>query len=304
MCDIWQRDDSQELAVSTLGRQRESLVSLKVRQVVLTGGEPLLHRDLGAILDFFRSLGIHITLLTTGLLLAKRAETLAHSVDEIIVSLDGPAPVHNAIRRVPRAFETMAHGIETVRRINPAMPIAARTTVQKQNHTELRATVDAARALGLDSISFLPADVSSTAFHREEPWEAERQAEVSLQPAELHALIAEIDALLTQNTHEIASGFIRESPEKLRRLAERFRERLENTPPISPKCNAPWVSTVLEVDGTLRPCFFHAPVASTAYTTLAQALNSTRALSFREMLDIPGNPTCQRCVCSLNYIPK
>jgi MoaA/NifB/PqqE/SkfB family radical SAM enzyme len=304
MCDIWQREDAQELSVAMVERQRESLIELKVRQVVLTGGEPLLHRDLAAILDFFRGLNIHITLLTTGLLLAKRAELIAASVDDIIVSLDGPAPVHNAIRRIPRAFETMAQGIEAVRRLNPALPIAARTTVQKQNHTQLRATVDAARALGLESISFLPADVSSLAFHRDQPWDAERQADVALNADEFHALIAEIDALIAQKTHEISTGFIRESLEKLRRLVQRFRERLENTTPKAPKCNAPWVSTVLEVDGTLRPCFFHAPVAHTAHTTLAEALNSPRARAFRETLDIPTNPTCQRCVCSLNYVPQ
>jgi len=304
MCDIWQREDSQELAAAALERHRESLIELKVRQVVLTGGEPLLHRDLAPILDFFRSLGIRITLLTTGLLLAKRAELLAATVDDVIVSLDGPAPVHNAIRRIPRAFETMAQGIEAMRRINPTLRIAGRTTVQKQNHTALRATVEAARALGLDSISFLPADVSSSAFHRDQPWEPERQEEVSLTIEELHALDCEIDVLIAQKTQEIASGFIREGPEKLRRLAERFRERLQNTPPKAPKCNAPWVSTVLEVDGSLRPCFFHSPVASTAHTTLAQALNSARAVAFRETLDIATNPTCQRCVCSLNYVPQ
>ncbi len=304
MCDIWQRGDSQELAVTTLERHRDSLIALRVRQVVLTGGEPLLHRDLAGILDFFRGLGIRITLLTTGLLLAKRAVVLAHSVNDIIVSLDGPAAVHNAIRRIPRAFETMAQGIEAVRRIAPAMPIAARTTVQKQNHTKLRATVDAARGLRLDSISFLPADVSSTAFHRDQPWSGDRQQEVSLGLVELQGLSVEIEALIEQRSHEIACGYIRESPEKLRRLAERFRERIEGTPPESPQCNAPWVSTVLEVDGSLRPCFFHAPVASTAHATLAEVLNSPGALAFRETLDIPTNPTCQQCVCSLNYSPQ
>jgi MoaA/NifB/PqqE/SkfB family radical SAM enzyme len=301
MCDIWQRDDARELAIASLERLRESLITLKVQQVVLTGGEPLLHRNLGAILDFFRSLAIRITLLTTGLLLAKRAALLATSVDDIIVSLDGPASVHNAIRRIPRAFETMAQGIEAVRRIDPAMPIAARTTVQKQNHTKLRATVDAARGLGVDSISFLPADVSSAAFHRDRPWSSGRQQEVTLDGAELQELSVEIEALIDQKSEDIASGFIRESPEKLRRLAERFRERIEGTPPKAPQCNAPWVSTVLEVDGSLRPCFFHAPIASTAYANLSDALNSPRAIEFRATLDVPGNPTCQRCVCSLTY---
>jgi len=88
---------------------------------------------------------------------------------------------------------------------------------------------------------------------------------------------------------------------KLRHLATRFREHLTGSPPRSPKCNAPWVSTVMDVDGTLRPCFFHPPVALTTELTLEQALNSPTARAFRSNLDIASDRICQRCVCSLNY---
>ncbi len=303
MCDIWQRTESQELSAATLMRHRDSLIHLGVRQVVLSGGEPLLNRDLPAILEFFRSLTIHVTLLTTGLLLHKRAALIADGVDDIILSLDGPAPIHNTIRRIPRAFETIAHGIGTIRDLCPSMPIVCRTTVQKQNHAHLRATVDAAHAIGLDSISFLPADLTSAAFNRNEPWTADRQKEVALTAAEITALESEIEGLIATHQHDIRSRFIQEDEAKLRRLATRFGEHLEGTPPRSPQCNAPWVSTVMEVDGTLRPCFFQPAIASTAGATLEQALNSTIARAFRSNLDVPTNPICQRCVCSLNYRP-
>ncbi len=45
MCDIWQRKSGEELALSDLARHRESIVRLGVQEVVLTGGEPLMHRD-------------------------------------------------------------------------------------------------------------------------------------------------------------------------------------------------------------------------------------------------------------------
>jgi MoaA/NifB/PqqE/SkfB family radical SAM enzyme len=301
MCDIWQRTDGRELQAASLERHRDSLRSLGVRQVVLSGGEPLLNRDLPAICDFFRGVGIHITLLTTGLLLNKKAPLLAASVDEIIISIDGPATIHNAIRRIPRAFETIAQGIHAVRAIRPAMSIACRTTVQKQNHTHLRAMVEAAHALTLDSISFLPADVSSGAFNREDGWTPDRQNEIALTSFELTALEAEIEALIASHQSDIKTHFIAESEAKLRRLATRFREHLEGTPPQAPTCNAPWVSTVMEVDGTLRPCFFHPPIASTDHHTLEEAINSQAAQSFRSHLDVGTNPICQRCVCSLNY---
>ncbi len=301
MCDIWQRQDSAEFPAADLERHRNSLRSLRVQQVVLTGGEPLLHRGLPAILAFFRSLDVRITLLTTGLLLEKHADLLATHVDEVIVSLDGPPAIHNQIRRIPRAFEVIARGIDALRLLRPAMPIACRTTVQRQNHTALRATVDAAHALGADSISFLPADLSSAAFNRQQPWTPDRQADVALSAPELHALAAEIEALVNTHADDLRTRYIREDAAKLRRLAHRFREHLEATPPVAPRCNAPFVSAVWEVDGTLRPCFFHAPTASTAHATLEQALNSNPAQHFRSTLDVASNPTCQRCVCSLNY---
>jgi MoaA/NifB/PqqE/SkfB family radical SAM enzyme len=302
MCDIWQRKDSSELNAASLERHRDSLISLGVQRVVFSGGEPLLNRDLPAIIAFFRALGIRITLLSTGLLLHSKAALIAEGVDDVIVSIDGPPAIHNAIRRIPRAFETIAHGVETLRTLRPTIPISCRTTVQKQNHTHLRATVAAAHTLGLESISFLPADVSSAAFNREQQqWPTERQDEIALTAAELVALEEEIELLVEAHQSDLRNHFIAENEAKLRRIPIRFREHLEGTVPQSPRCNAPWVSTVMEVDGTLRPCFFHPPVASTTNATLEEALNSQLAQAFRSQLDVASNPTCQRCVCSLNY---
>jgi MoaA/NifB/PqqE/SkfB family radical SAM enzyme len=173
--------------------------------------------------------------------------------------------------------------------------------VQKQNHDQLRATVAAARCLGLDSISFLAADVWSTAFNHQEPLSQARQDGIALNPTEVIALDAEMEALITTHRADIETRFIAESEIKLRRIVTRFRERLEGTPPSAPVCNAPWVSAVMETDGALRPCFFHPSYAAGGHLTLEQALNTPPAMAFRDQLDIPSNPICQRCVCSLNY---
>src|ERR1700712_1287752 len=82
MCDIWQRDTHSSLRAIDLEVHRESLRSLGVQHVVLTGGEPLLNLDLLQVCSFFRDLNIRLTLLSTGLLLKKRAEEVATSFDE------------------------------------------------------------------------------------------------------------------------------------------------------------------------------------------------------------------------------
>ena len=301
MCDIWKRKDGREFHAADLERHRESIRTLGVKHVVLTGGEPLLNRELGAICEFFRDLGLRVTLLTTGLLLQKKADIVARGFDDIIISIDGPPEVHDRIRRVSGAFQTIQKGVMEIRAHRPRIPISCRTTVQKLNHTHLRATVSATRSLGLDSISFLAADIGSAAFNRAERWAPERQNEIALSRAEVSELEEEIELLIQMHQEDIDRGFIVESNAKLRRIGTRFREHIDGTPPKAPICNAPWVSAVIEVDGSVRPCFFHPSVSNAHQLTLEEAINSETALSFRSRLKIASNPVCQRCVCSLNY---
>jgi MoaA/NifB/PqqE/SkfB family radical SAM enzyme len=301
MCDIWKRKEGREFHAADLERHRESIQTLGVKHVVLTGGEPLLNRQVDTICGFFRDLGLRVTLLTTGLLLQKKADIVASGFDDIIISIDGPPDVHNRIRRVSGAFQTIQKGVMEVRARRPRMPISCRITVQKMNHTHLRATVSAAKSLGLDSISFLAADVSSAAFNREERWAPERQNEIALSRAELSELEEEIELLIQMHQEDIDQGFIVESNAKLRKIGTRFREHIYGTPPKAPICNAPWVSTVIEVDGSVRPCFFHPSIGNAHQLTLEKAINTETALAFRSRLKIDSNPTCQHCVCSLNY---
>lgn len=301
MCDIWKRKDGAELNLDTLRLHRESILRLGVRQVVLTGGEPLMHSDLPAICGFLKECGVSITLLSTGLLLKKNAKRIAALVDEIILSLDGPEETHDHVRRVQRAFQLMREGVAAMREQKPGMRITGRTTIQKANHTLLRQTVLAARLLGLDSISFLAADVTSQAFNRELAWSGERQDSIALSAVEVAALEAEVEHLIIEYADDIHSQYIVEAPEKLRRLARRFREHLGEFAPEAPRCNAPWVSAVVEVDGSIRPCFFHRKTGSLTSMPLDEAINSEESISFRGTLDVAENPICKRCVCSLHY---
>ncbi len=301
MCDIWKRETHEQLHVSDLDRHRASLRKLGVRHVVLSGGEPLLHNDLAALCDFFREQNIRLTLLTTGLLLFKRAEEVGNLFDDVIVSIDGPRQVHDAIRRVYGAFDVIAKGVAAIRAQQPDMQISCRTTIQKANHRHLRATAAEAKAIGFNSISFLAADLTSEAFNRPLIWPGDRQNEIALTVAEVAVLADEIEQLILQHADDIRSKYIAENPEKLRRIVGRFRSHLGQTAPEAPTCNAPWVSSVVEVDGSVKPCFFHRSIGSIKHSTLEEVVNGEAARAFRQSLKVSENPTCQRCVCSLNY---
>ena len=89
-------------------------------------------------------------------------------MDDVIVSLDGPPAVHNRIRRVPDAFEHLPVESKRLRQIHLRTTVRARCTVQKANHHSFRAVVQSAKQMGLYSISFLAADLTSAAFNRSE----------------------------------------------------------------------------------------------------------------------------------------
>jgi MoaA/NifB/PqqE/SkfB family radical SAM enzyme len=294
MCDIWKLTDAREISAAELERHLADIERLGVEWVVFTGGEPLMHSDLFRLSAMLRVRGIRTTILSTGLLLERNAARIVADADEVIVSLDGPAEIHDEIRRVPGAFDSLAGGVRAVHRLSPAFPIGARCTVQARNAAHLRDTVRAAREIGLRSLSFLAADLSSTAFNRAVEWPAERQSTVA---PELGELQCEMEALIADYPDD---GFILEAPGKLRRIVAHFRAHYGLEPQVAPRCNAPWVSAVLESNGDVRPCFFHAAIGNTAGTTLGAVLNGPQAIAFRESLRVADNPTCQRCVCSLN----
>jgi Fe-coproporphyrin III synthase len=292
MCDIWKTDEHREFSLAQLESQMEDIERLQVRWVVFTGGEPLMHSNLFALSDLLRGRGIRVTLLSTGLLFERFAQEIAGHIDDVIVSLDGPPEIHDRIRRVPRAFERIAAGVRAIRAQGPEFQIGARCTVQKANHAALVDTACAALRIGLSSISFLAADLTSTAFNRSEPWSAPRRAEIALTVDEIAVLERQIGKL-------VDDSFVIDRPQHLHRIVRHFRAQIGLEPFEAPRCNAPWVSAVVGVDGSVQPCFFHPPVGSVSAHPLDHVLNAPRAKEFRASVDIASNPICQRCVCSL-----
>ena len=299
MCDIWKVTEAQEISAEDLERHVAGIENLGMEWVVFSGGEPLMHSDLFRLCAVLRRRHIRITILSTGLLVARHARAIVENADELIISLDGPLEIHDSIRRVPGAFRMLREGVSALKAIQPDFPIHARCTLQRDNCGALNATVAAARELGLDGISFLGADLTSTAFNRPDGWSMERTDGVAPGAKEIAALEAGIDALTEAGE---CSGFVAESRDKLGKIVAGFEARLDGPESIAPLCNAPWVSVVLETDGTVRPCFFHRSIGKVdAVTSLAQIVNSPAAVEFRAGLNVATNSICKRCVCSLNW---
>jgi Fe-coproporphyrin III synthase len=303
MCDIWKIRESKEITPADLEPHLDSFRKLGVRWVVLSGGEPQRNRQYCTLAQMLRCLGIRVTLLTAGTLLSAEAEVLEAAIDDVIVSLDGPAQVHNRIRRIPLAFELLVDGVRALRRLRPEMIIRARCTVQRENHTWLRDTVRSAKEHSLNSISFLAVDAASKAFNHPQGWNQRNTDSVIPHAQQVDALEKEVEDLIHECRSDLDSGFVVESPAKLRRIVQQFRVYLGQAQAVAPRCNAPWVSAVVDPDGAVRPCFFHPAFGNIHDHSLEEIVNSPTALRFRRDLDIEQNPICRRCVCSL-YIPQ
>ncbi|HEY4937140.1 MAG TPA: radical SAM protein, partial [Puia sp.] len=224
-------------------------------------------------------------------------------VDDIIVSLDGNEILHDRIRNIPGAFNKLKEGIESVRAISPQFQITGRCVIHRLNFRHWDSIIRAAKEINLDSISFLPADVSSIAFNRETIWAEDRQQEILLAESDLEELKEIIENILVQFSEEFKLHFISESPQKLQKIFYYYSAYYGFNEFPYKKCNAPWVSTVIEADGTVRPCFFHSAYGNIKAGSLDSIINSRSAIEFRKNLDMDKNETCLKCVCYLNLKP-
>ena len=300
MCDIWKANsEKREISADDLSRHVESIRALHVQRVMLTGGEPLLHRNLWSLCAVLRAMDIRITLVTTGLLIEPHAAEIASCVDTVVMSLDGPREVHDAIRRVKGGFDRIARGVAALRQQAVVPRLIARSVVQRDNAHAIGATIAAAGEIGFEEISFLAADVSSAAFNRAEPWTPSRAAEVVVSKNELSLLVSAIAQASESHRELLENGFVVGGRASLERIAQYYGALAGDAAFPKVQCNAPWISAVLEPGNTLRPCFFQ-PQYGIASRDLADALNGETALAFRRRLNVSSNDTCRRCVCSLN----
>ncbi|MBS1597812.1 MAG: radical SAM protein [Bacteroidetes bacterium] len=301
MCDIWRDNRNlKQLTESDIGGLLGSLKKFGTKQVVMSGGEALLNPNFFRLCEMLKKEKIKITLLSTGLTIKRNAELLVKNVDEIVVSLDGDEKTHDAIRNIPGAFHKLKEGVLQIRSIDINFRINARTVIHRLNFRRWPAIVDAAKEIGLNGISFLPADVSSHAFNREQLWDQPKQEQILLNEEELPELQMIIESMLDNNRHDFNTRFIAESPEKIQKIYAYYAAFYGMNPFPYKKCNAPWVSTVVEADGTVRPCFFHAPMGNIRKDSLSNILNSEESIRFRKTLDMDKNETCIKCVCYLN----
>ncbi len=128
---------------------------LGLASVKLTGGEPLMHPDIFAILDFLRKEALNLTMETNGVLCTPElAREIATSKDPFIsVSLDGAdAETNEWVRGVRGSFEAAVTGIRNLvaAGISPQIIL----TVMRKNRHQVEDIVHLAESLGASSVKY------------------------------------------------------------------------------------------------------------------------------------------------------
>jgi MoaA/NifB/PqqE/SkfB family radical SAM enzyme len=304
-CDYW-RHGRTDMTFDAVQRLLPSLAQLKTRVVLLSGGEPLLNPEWERIAQVLRDSGIKVWLLSSGLSLAKYAERAAKVFDAITVSLDGTdRQTYQAIRGLD-ALDKVCEGIRAAAAHGVAPGV--RVTLQRANFRQLRSFVSMAKQLGARQVSFLAVDVANPhAFGRTDGF----TRNLALQSDELPVFDELLSDLERECAADFRSGFIAESPAKLRRMLQYFGALHGKAPYPEVRCNAPEFSAVIGAAGRVQPCFFISgpaeaslPGDGIAHDDLSRTLNGERMSALRGSIRAGARAECKTCVCSMWRDPQ
>jgi MoaA/NifB/PqqE/SkfB family radical SAM enzyme len=305
-CDYW-RHGRDDMTLAAVSRLLPSFAELRTQIVLLSGGEPLLNPEWAAIAQTLRANGLKVWLLTSGLALAKHAERAAQLFDSITVSLDGTDTATYAAIRGLDAFDKVCEGVRTV--AAQGMPVGIRVTLQRANYRQLPRFVDLAKELGARNISFLAVDVANPhAFARTDDF----VSDLALLLEDLPIFEQALNSIEQDHREDFRSGFIAESPQKLRHIHQYFAAIRRKAPYPPVRCNAPEFSAVIGATGRLQPCFFiSGPPEANVLTShggqgadLPIALNSTPMAMLRAQIEAGERQECKTCVCSMWRDPE
>jgi heme d1 biosynthesis radical SAM protein NirJ len=128
----------------------DDLKAFGVPVLILSGGEPLLRRDIFAISRRAKDMGFYVGLSSNGTLITKHniGQIADIGYDYVGVSLDGLRDTHDEFRRRKGAFDEALAGLRLCR--DHGIKVGLRFTMTMDNSQELPAMLDLAEAEEID----------------------------------------------------------------------------------------------------------------------------------------------------------
>ncbi len=147
-CDYCDIPDAagDEMTTADFCRALDELTSVGMQRASFSGGEALLRRDAIEIIAHARSLGLTTSLNSNAWLAEPHLDALSQLLDMLVVSLDGPEPVHDLVRRRPGSYERVLRVLDGARA--RGLSTATITVLSSANLHVVEPVLELARAHG------------------------------------------------------------------------------------------------------------------------------------------------------------
>jgi len=290
-------------------------VSFFKPNITLFGGEPLLYKD-GCIrlIDYIKKNKLHCLMITNGSLLQENAESLVLSgLDELNISLDGPAGLHDKIRGQEGLFNKIVSGIERInyfklrhRRKSPL--IGLQCTLSSDNYRYLDKLLPVAKKLKVDSLTF-----HNLIFINEKMLKEQKEKDLLLESdskgwegflfdpgIDAHMLQEELKVIFTSAKGINIDLYPNFSPAALKE----YYDNPQGVPAgFSPRCLSPWIDAYISYDGSVKPCLnLSYSFGNIKDAPFLNIWNSDAAVNFRRQLKKNKIfPACPKCTELYRY---
>ena len=166
ICDIWQSGISEkDMNIFYIKKMLSQAKDLSIKEIALSGGEPLLRKDIFDILDYARAIKIKdLGILTNGILVDEYAERLkpylTENVVSLVISLDSlRQDIHNHIRNTDITWQKTMKGLKSLsllKKKHPQISFSIIAIILNQNLEELLDLAVFAKSLEANFLQYQP----------------------------------------------------------------------------------------------------------------------------------------------------
>lgn len=303
-----------ELELITIKKLLKDLKRINTKTILLTGGEPFLHKEFIYIIQETKKYNFYCSVLSNGTIMNNEiAQVLiGEQLDVLSISLDGPEEIHNKVRNSRDSYEKIISNISFIqdlkRKQGSLKPeIILNCTISSLNYQNLKELIKIAADLQIKKFDFIYL-FYTTPTQEESMTQLLDRNEYLPKPEDqkLPAYLREIDIELLQD-------MIRELKEyaSLQKVNisfipnlkdQQYEDRFYNEESsFCNKCFYPWYATRISPNGDVYPCSINVKMGNVRDDSILKIWNNSRYKSFRRILKKQKLfPTCTKC-CALQY---
>ena len=260
-CDFWKKGSMQlQLDINDITKFVNYAKSIGMKQIMISGGEPLLHSNIVEVVKMINLAKINIMFNTNGILLKEKIDKIAPYVGHIVISMDSSnREGYLKIRGVDK-FYKIIEAIKYVREKYPKIIITLRITVMKYNLNDIFNIARLAESLGC-RVGINPVDTFSDNFLRSNLDEIDVK---NLIPnnKEINEFLNLLDKDKLMNVDRPNDATW--TRDKFKKLTDYFKDinegkLFENG---TCACTIPYTGIILEANGDLKRCFYSKPIVN------------------------------------------